>query len=117
MARKFFIARCKSSNGKYNLWVLLEDLGIGPLINPVDKLIGGETNAEAICRELVKIKNSEKKNSRSTVPFAGRVFSVSNLLSDTITVDADSSLMFLRPLTSEEMENFYACYFKVGQYV
>lgn len=94
--------------------VLLENID-GVLQEPADKpfyaLAGGDPLFN-ICKALRQFYEAE------TIEFSGprRIFVVSNLTAEIITVDSDSSLMFIRPLKFDEMNSFWKKYMEVGNY-
>lgn len=116
--RKFFIGKTGQEANKTFI-VLLEDSGNGVLIEPsdkpLDKLQGGEKEIKKICVELYNFFKKEQKKNQKELNIK-RMFTVSNLPSEMLTVDNDSGLMFLSPLSWKEMQTFCDTYCACGKY-
>lgn len=115
MERQFYLAKTViKDNVNDVLYHLLENTERG-LEETIPNLTGGEKEIKVICKELVQMIKERKKLSKPTKPLGG--FTLTSIKSITIHVGIDSCLTLFYPLRDEEMEEFYRCYFKVGNYV
>lgn len=112
MARRFFIGKTTSVSGKV-LFIILKKTSENTLTEPFKETEGGEPDFKKISKLLLQIFELERNYRNPSIT----AFSVSNLCSETILVNADSSLIFIEPVDHAEMKLFYNTYFTTGRYV